>query len=1037
MWWRKAHEEPTHRLVHFGPEHEAKNVGFCSNKITTSLYTWWNGPFKLPWEEFSRASNFYFVIISALQVWPVTSNTGSVPTSLPALLLVVAVSIILKIQEDRLRHRSDRKANNAPCLRMHGTAFVESVWTDVQVGDVLKICNRDSIPADVVLLAAHEPDPNVVRGACHVETMQLDGETNLKGKSVPSVFTNVLGAGLDAQLAKYKGLVGHIEAEAPNASTNTFNGMVHLDGCSPAPLSIANVLLRGSTLRNTEYVLGLVVNTGKDTKVMQGARRPPTKESSIFHSIQFMMVAIVVLLIILCLAAAAGTESAYSAIGLDSHWYLEDGSSMNFFLNTLYFFTLLSSFVSVTLNASIALVQKLIAQFMQWSLSMYDEESDMPATVRTASLVDELGIITHVFSDKTGTLTQNVMQFRKVSINGVSYGRGTTEIGLARLRRLGVTPEDELDQLENGLVAKRGSGKELVNFDDPSLEEILRDGGGSHEQQECCRKFFLHLALCHTVVTEVYEGKTSLSASSPDEAALVSAAQYFGFEFVDRHHDSVKVRDKWRGDRLLHFDVLDVLEFTSARRRMSVIVRDRETGAIVLLSKGADSVMIPLLAPGQEKLKALTEQHMTDHSNDGLRTLVIASKSLEEEAYLAWSREYRRATSDIVELERNAREEPNMIDRLSEELETQLKLLGSTALEDKLQVGVPTSIADLVRAGIAVWMLTGDKEETAINIAFACQLLDSQTDLLVISRRTHATLEEMTADLRKGCDHHPEHREARKGLVVDGDALELLLKQRPEYSTAQLAFLKYTQQCAAVVACRCAPSQKAELVKLIRRNVRGAATLAIGDGANDVAMIQAAHVGVGISGQEGMQAVNAADFAIAQFRFLRELLIVHGRNNYRRLSVLVYYIFYKNIMMVLTVYWFNAYNAFSGSKWNLEVGYQLYNALFTLFPIIWIGFTDKDLADENSRMLPQTYHLGIRRHYFNAWAAARWVAQGVYESIAISFVCIYALQKMSVNGEDPDVYLIGAATFSLAVVIVSHPAIAPDVAQAHTPPTQE
>lgn len=916
--------------------------------------------------------------MSALQVWPATSNTGSVPTSLPALLLVVAVSIVLKIQEDRLRHRSDRKANTAFCRRMIDGEFVDSVWTDVQVGDVLKICNRENIPADVVLVASHEPDIDAPRGACHVETMQLDGETNLKGKMVPSVFSNALGASLELQLANFAKLPGHVEVEAPNASTNTFNGMLHVQGYPPAPLSITNVLLRGSTLRNTDYVLGLVVNTGRDTKVMQGARKPPSKESSIYHSIQLMMVGIVILLIILCLAASAGTESAYSAIGLDSHWYLQDGTSNNFFLNTLYFFTLLSSFVSVTLNASIALVQKVIAQFMQWSLDMYDQDSDTAATVRTASLVDELGIITHVFSDKTGTLTQNVMQFRKASINGVSYGRGTTEIGLARLKRLGELPTDEVEALEAGLVGKAGAGKELVNFDDPALDEILRkplEVGLPSTQEACCREFFLHLALCHTVVTEIFEGKTTLSASSPDEAALVSAAQHFGFEFVDRHHDTVMVRDTTQGERLLRYDVLDVLEFTSARRRMSVIVRNCDTRAISLLCKGADSVMLPLLAPDQDELKLRTEQHMIDHSNDGLRTLVITSKELNEETYLAWSREYRRATSDILELERNAREEPNKIDQLCNELETRLKLLGSTALEDKLQVGVPACIADLVRGGIATWVLTGDKEETAINIAFACQLLDAETDLLVISRRNHSTLESMRAALQNGCQTHPNKEGARKGLVVDGDALELLMKTGTEQARAQLAFLHYTQQCAAVVACRCAPTQKAELVKLVRRNVRGAATLSIGDGANDVAMIQAAHVGVGISGQEGMQAVNAADFAIAQFRFLRELLLVHGRNNYRRLSVLVYYIFYKNVMMVLSVYWFNTYNAFSGSKWNLEVGYQLYNALFTLFPILWIAMTDRDVSDENSRVLPQLYQLGIRRHYFNAWAATRWVLQ--------------------------------------------------------------
>jgi len=249
----------------------------------------------------------------------------------------------------------------------------------------------------------------------------------------------------------------------------------------------------------------------------------------------------------------------------------------------------------------------------------------------------------------------------------------------------------------------------------------------------------------------------------------------------------------------------------------------------------------------------------------------------------------------------------------------------------------------------------------------------------------------------------------------------MMLKDDPDAATAacQLAFLKYTRHCAAVVACRCAPSQKAQLVKLIKRNIEGAVTLSIGDGANDVAMIQAAHVGVGISGQEGMQAANSADFAISQFRFLRELLLVQGRNNYRRMATLVCYVFYKNIMMVLTIWYFNFFCGYSGQKWNLEWGYQAFNAFYTALPILWITVFDRDVSDATSRRLPQLYHIGITRHYFNTFVWLRWTVQAVGEAILITFISLYSLAKLSPRGEDPELFFVGAHTLTLAIVVAN------------------
>jgi len=274
------------------------------------------------------------------------------------------------------------------------------------------------------------------------------------------------------------------------------------------------------------------------------------------------------------------------------------------------------------------------------------------------------------------------------------------------------------------------------------------------------------------------------------------------------------------------------------------------------------------------------------------------------------------------------------------------------------------------------------------------------------------------------------------GLVIDGEALGLVMGTGPvengknrkrtkggdgigsnDDHGCQAALLRYAQHCRAVVACRCAPAQKSELVKLVRQNVQGARTLAIGDGANDVSMIQAAHVGIGISGHEGMQAVNSSDFAIAQFRFLRRLLLVHGRHNYRRISSLVLYLFYKNVLMVMSQYWFTMYTGVSGQKFNPEFGTQMFNLVWSSAPILTLAVIDKDQSDTFSARYPQLYGPGVNAAYFNNKLIMKWLLEAMFESSCITFITLNALPALSPDGSDPDLWYIGAHTFTYVVVI--------------------
>ena len=879
-----------------------------------------------------------------------------------------------------------------------------------------------------------------------------------------------------------------VTCEQPNAATSKFTGKVLIEGHEPAVLSINNVLLRGSALRNSEYVIGMVINTGVDAKVMQGARQPPTKRSSIDHFINRLMIGIISFLFLLCTVSELNKQLLHRHLG--DHWYLHEyvGTSSPLkhpVIGILRFVVLFASLVSVSLYVSVDFTKAAYKKIMQRDPRMYHKESDTWLKVRAMSLIDDLGCISHVFSDKTGTLTQNVMQFRKCSIDGVTYGRGMTETGLARLARLGELPPTSSSAADEADDSLHGEGIRIpppeenrgpVNFEGPELFQALRDEAYDPQHRDRCREFCLHLALCHSVVVESVKAqksalrignkkgdraraspraspvpyrrggqtraeakaeldkreeqrtggaaKTKLSASSPDEVALVSAATFLGVEFVGRQHSTVTLKDSFSGSQP-QFEVLELLDFTSARKRMSVVVREQGSRRIRLLSKGADSVMLPLIGPGQEEVLRETEQHLEDHANEGLRTLVLAQRDLDAATYDEWSRHYRAALSDLAELDKKERELPNEIERLMGEIEVGMELVGSTAIEDKLQQGVPTAIADMGRAGIAVWVLTGDKEETAINIAFACELFDTATRLLVLNLKSHPTAREIHNELLRAAEVNALSDE-KHALVVDGEVVAIVMGSRE----LQLALLQLTLHCHCVVACRCAPSQKAQLVELVKRNVKGAITLAIGDGANDVPMIQAAHVGVGISGQEGMQAANSADFSIAQFRFLQDLLLVHGRNMHRRVATLVLYIFYKNIVMTLVQYWYLFFSAASGNRLYVEVGVQLYNVLYTFLPIVVYSLVDRDVSDETSRKLPQLYHMGIKRFYISGRAVAGWFVESVVESVIIFYVVALSMQKLlpelsskldmsQPTGQSPASIMVGDSAYAVVLVVVS------------------
>ncbi|KDO30716.1 hypothetical protein SPRG_04618 [Saprolegnia parasitica CBS 223.65] len=971
----------------------------CTNVVVTSKYTIFSFLPKFLFESFCKVANLFFLVVSILQTIKPISNTYGLPTNAPTLFFVICIDAVFAIMEDRRRHASDFAANSATCHVLVDNVIVDRLWSQVQVGDVLEIRNREVIPADVLILSVAEPDPAVPSGICYVETKSLDGETNLKLRQALPATMAIMREAQDLDKLK-----GSICCETPNPFINKFAGNIDVWVAGQTfpnePLSIKNVLLRGCTLRNTDWVYGVVLNTGSDTKIMQSASSPPNKWSDVMLTLNKMIGILCIGLIVLCAIAATVFVTWQNEIAKEA-WYLHGTATVDkvvlvttgdvvtaWFTMLFYYFLLLYQVIPISLYVSLTTVKFLQSSFMAWDIEMYHAETDTPAIVRTMALNEELGQISYIFSDKTGTLTCNVMDFRKCSINGVSYGSGLTEIGRAALKRAGkpIPPEPKMEPGVKQIP--------YVNFVDPKLTEAMQGKHGA-EQEERTHRFFEHLAVCHTVIPEKLDnGEVRLSASSPDEQALVAGAQFMGYKFESRAVGKA-ILDV--GGEKKTYDVLEVLEFNSTRKRMSVVTR-LPTGELYLYTKGADMMIYQRLSAASKALEAITSQHMETYADDGLRTLAIAMKRLDEAFFVDWAARFRSVSGSIPELEKRKNGEPNAIDDLMEEMESNLDLIGATAIEDKLQNGVPDCLSALSAAKIKVWMLTGDKEETAINIGYACALLDNSIHQVIINMENCST-PDLIQDF---------------ALVIDGEALEIALKPHMKMDLLGLA-----QFCVAVICCRVSPAQKADMVRLIRENIPEARTLAIGDGANDVAMIQAAHVGIGISGQEGMQAVNSSDYAIAQFRFLKRLLLVHGRWNYLRISKVVVYMFYKNITLVLAQYWYGFLSGASGSKVYWEIGVQVYNIFFTGLPIVVLGVLDQDLPDHMSLKYPALYGVGPQRQLFNYYTFFRWLCAALYESMVIFLVMVYGYnpRHSSVGSEARVEY--GIVAFTLAVLIVN------------------
>ncbi|XP_053993242.1 phospholipid-transporting ATPase IB-like isoform X2 [Hylaeus volcanicus] len=976
----------------------------------------------------------------------------------------------------------------------------EAVWEDVKVGDILYLQDGDKIPADMVLLGC----PNE-GGVVYVETASLDGETNLKIKQCVSESLTFISNLTENALKRCQNLRGFVKCTSLDASLDSINGFIYLhnNGIKKEKINITSkqFILRGCCLRNTQWVIGIVVFTGFDTKAMQSFSETNPKTSLLDDYTNYITMIVFLVQIFICL---------FLAIGTYLFWLKEENYSKDMFLRLkppiqnilIWFFMWLVFFanmVPISLIVTMGIVKTIQGFFISWDKDMYDGKTDQHAVVRRSNLNDQLGCITHVLTDKTGTLTCNNMKFRRCCIHGIDYGN--TVIALKPTKKMIPTCvlSDTLTSSPSLVTIPH------VNITDKTLDSILKDS--SHIHYQYILHFFLNLAINNTIlINSNCHSPPVYSSSSADEEAMVYGAYYFGIKLLARFgHNLIKVEVL---NHVIEVKVLAFFEFSNTRKRTSVLcyLKADETlkwtsPRYILFTKGADSVILPRLCPLESAKKVMKDNlfMLKEYASDGLRTMCLAQREVSLDEAKTFSNEYTLLNSSQTKQDFTK----------VEELETGLIFQGVVGIEDEIQHGVNDVLKALTDAEIKVWMLTGDKLETAINIGLStgliqkntvtflyqadsiqndlkqdvsdgaplqslddsvnCQTKESVTskrqfvssfeqfqrelynkffadqnnyNILVQKLKDDCIREDLTqtsfvSDFHPSLSRksiHPSHVTEPFGsfngiddikdkslsslttaLVVDGTCLEEFLKP-----IMQESFLNLCCRCSAVICSRASPNQKKQIVELIKRNKENI-TLAIGDGANDCSMIQAAHVGVAIRGTEGLQAFNVSDYAISQFRFLKSLVLCHGRWCHRRISILILYMFYKNLVLVTPVFFFSIFTGFTGTKLYYDYIYQLYNILFTSIPVMIFGVFDQDVSKSETLRNVECYKFGCQRYYLNNKTFLRWFFVGILQGgILFAFSMLLFSNNYAIKLTQPiSMYFIGHCIYITVLITVN------------------
>ncbi|XP_059051431.1 phospholipid-transporting ATPase IF [Achroia grisella] len=964
------------------------------NKIKTSKYSLLMFIPKNLSEQFRRVVNFYFLIVTVIAI--VIDSPVSPVTSVAPLSFMVLVTAVKQGYEDWLRHKADNKVNNQNVEVIHNGVAKEVRNSTIGPGTLVRVKRGCEVPADLVLLCAAG-----TKGRCYVTTANLDGETNLKTLRVPPPLVGCSSDMLPPGMS--------ITVPNPEANLYSFHGSLSIPGYEPMALSTDNLMLRGSRVKNTEWAIGCAVYTGEETKLALNSKFTSNKFSSCESAVNAFL-AFFILLLLLEIAASMTAKILIERNNPEHTLYLGeyvDYSKVKLVLQDLFSFLLLYYYIiPMSLYVTIELYKFLGSLYIGWDKDLECSETGNPAVANTSDLNEELGQVEVLFSDKTGTLTKNQMIFKACSIRGhiyeerqsVLYDMETSDeanvaqtdikffLTILALCHCVQISNENMAQFTDTVTAKNQpkvkffGGKKKTNKNGIHIQESVEINNIESEELNENNKF-------------EYQG------SSPDEKALVEAASRFGVSFWGEHGNDLLVKI---GTDIEMYEKLQIIEFTSERRRMSIIVRDKD-GNIWLYCKGAESAILPLCK--DSVIIEDVNKDIDSFANRGLRTLAVAYRKISPEEYAEVAESGQNISSSASHLEQ--------VTKRFSKFEAELTLVGATAVEDCLQDDVADTLAALKRAGIKTWVLTGDKVETAINVAQSCGHISENDRRMFLIGVTAESLHDQL-DQCKRITKEQTYKDLT--LVVDGTSMSVILG-----TPSAPIFADISVKCDAVLCCRLSPIQKAEIVKLIKHSPSRPITAAIGDGANDISMIQEAHVGFGIFGKEGHQAARCADFAFTKFSMVKKILLVLGHWYYQRLATLIHFFNYKNLVFGNIMVFFQIYSMFSTQSIYNSMYLTLYNLFFTSVPCLILSVTEQRWPAALLLENPTLYR-EISRNSLMTWTNFfSWVVAACYHSVIIyTFTwLVFIGSVISADAKTIDLTSYGAALFHLTIVVVS------------------
>jgi len=823
------------------------NTNYQNNKVSHQKYTILNLIPMFLFLQFRFFFNFFYLIITLTQFVPIY-RIGFLVTYLFPLLFVLSISLIKELWDEYQRWKRDRELNLQEFDLITASGQFKISSQDLRVGHIITIHSGSRVPADLILLKTSDPV-----GTSFIKTTQLDGETDWKlRRSLP--FAQVI-----------EDLFSHsfsFETEPPNASIYEFSGKVVFDGAEHS-IGVDSTIWADAVVA-CGSIIGIVVYSGSETRSsMNGTPSSPKigkvdREINRYSSILFVL-----------LFLASFIASSLNGFG------------SNFHVLIVRFVLLFSFIIPISMKINLD-VSKMI-----FSYRISHDHQIEGSIMRNSNIPEELGRIEYIFTDKTGTLTKNEMDFKKLQIdNNIIYGNST------------IIPQQHQFAV-------------------------------------------LSLALCHSV-TVTQDG---FQSSSPDEIALVKQAGRFGYTLVSRDENSMTIVFPNQAKEI--FSIMAILPFSSVWKHMGIVISNKRFGTM-LICKGADT-SISRMCPPSEWL----DEVVGNLAREGLRTLVYSSRTMSDNDFSMFMDEYQKASTSVVD-------RGQLILQCFRSIENDMLLLGVTGVEDKLQENVPETLETLGAANIKIWMLTGDKLETAICVALSSRLITRDTDFVVIN--SYVELFRYLED----------HKTNISPLVIDGTALQQAIEGFPSL------FLSVASKAPSVVVCRCSPSQKESVVRVFQNFV----TCAVGDGGNDVSMIQAASIGIGIVGKEGKQASLAADCSINTFSHLRRLILWHGTNNYKHSSRLAQFVMHRGVIMTATQaiysFLFNIVPVPFYNDW-LMMGFATF---FTSFPVISLIFDV--LIEANTIMaFPELYTKCQRGRFLSAKTFIGWTWLAIYQGSVI------------------------------------------------------